>query len=241
VTWSAPIRIADARAVGTHDPQNVLRALRDGANLGSFASGPNGLLVAVWQDSRFSGGARDGIAFSRSTDGGNTWSAPLQVNAVPGTQALLPAVSVRPDGVIGVLYYDMRNDTADPATLFVDTWLATSSDGVTWSERHVAGPLDLNTAPVAESGLFIGDYQGLASTSGEFAAFFARTNADLVNRTDIFGAVLRATTTQAKSAYRAAAAPPLAMTADLQERLQQSIHRTLRSRLVGGAARSRGE
>jgi len=240
VTWSAPVRVADSRAVGTHDPQNVLRALRDGANLGSFASGPNGLLVAAWQDSRFSGGARDGIAFSRSTDGGNTWSAPLQVNAVPGTQALLPAVSVRPDGVIGVLYYDMRNDTADPATLFVDTWLATSSDGVTWSERHVAGPFDLNTAPVADSGLFIGDYQGLAGTSGGFAAFFAHTNADFVNRTDIFAAVFRVTT-QAKSTYRAAAAPPLAMTADLQERLQQSIRRTLRSRLVGGAAASRGE
>jgi len=240
VTWSAPVRVADSRAVGTHDPQNVLRALRDGANLGSFASGPNGLLVAAWQDSRFSGGARDGIAFSRSTDGGNTWSAPLQVNAVPGAQALLPAVSVRPDGVIGVLYYDMRNDTADPATLFVDTWLATSSDGVTWSERHVAGPFDLNTAPVADSGLFIGDYQGLAGTSGGFAAFFARTNADLVNRTDIFAAVFRVTT-QAKSTYRAAAAAPLAMTAHLQERLQQSIRRTLHSRLVGGAAASRGE
>ncbi len=243
MTWSAPIRIADSRAVGTHDPQNLLRTLRDGANLGSFASGPKGLLVAVWQDSRFSGGARDGIAFSRSTDGGNTWSAPVQVNAVPATQALLPAVSVRPDGMIGVLYYDMRNDTSDPATLYVDTWLATSGDGVTWSERHAAGPFDFNTAPVADSGLFIGDYQGLAGTNGEFAAFFARTNADLANRTDVFAAVFRAATTLAetKSEYRAAAARPLAMTADLHERLQQSIRRTLRSRLVGAASPSRGK
>jgi len=242
VTWSAPIRIADARAVGTHDPQNLTRELRDGANLGSFAGGPNGVLVAVWQDSRFSGGARDGIAFARSIDGGNTWSTPVQVNAVPGTQALLPAVTVRPDGVIGVLYYDMRNDTPDPATLLVDAWLATSSDGVTWSEHHVAGPFDFNTAPVADSGLFIGDYQGLASANGEFAAFFARTNADLANRTDVFAAAFRATTTlaQAKSTYRAAVAPPLAVTAELQERWQYSIRRTLRGRLVGGAAASSG-
>ena len=54
-------------------------------------------------------------------------------------QALLPAVAVRPDGTIGVLYYDMRNDTTDPATLLVDAWLTTSNDGVTWSERHVQG------------------------------------------------------------------------------------------------------
>jgi hypothetical protein len=237
VTWSAPTRIADSLAVGTHDPQNVLRALRDGANLGSFASGPNGLLVAAWQDSRFAGGARDGIAFARSTDGGNTWSVPVRVNAVPAAQALLPAVSVRPDGLIGVLYYDLRSDTPDPATLLADAWLATSSDGVTWSERHVAGPFDFNTAPVADSGLFIGDYQGLAAASGEFAALFVRTNADAANRTDVFAAVFRAATTLArKSAYRAAAAPPLAMTAELQERLQRSIRRTLRSRLVGAAA-----
>ena len=82
----------------------------------------------------------------------------MQVNGVPAVQALLPAVAVRPDGTIGVLYYDMRNDTADPATLLVDAWLTTSNDGVTWSERHVAGPFDFNQAPTAEGGLFIGDY-----------------------------------------------------------------------------------
>ena len=74
VTWSAPVTIAASLAVGTHDPQDPSRELRDGANLASFASGANGVLVGVWQDSRFSGGARDGIAFSRSIDGGSTWS-----------------------------------------------------------------------------------------------------------------------------------------------------------------------
>ena len=138
--------------------------------------------------------------------------------------------------------YGMRNDTPDPATLLVDAWLATSSDGVTWSERHVEGPFDFNTAPVADSGLFIGDYQGLASANGEFAAFFARTNTDLANRTDVFAAVFGATTTlaQAESTYRAAVAPPLAMTAELQERWHQSIRRTLRGRLVGSAAPAPG-
>ena len=58
-----------------------------------------------------------------------------------------------------------------PSTLLVDAWLTTSTDGVNWSERHVAGPFDFNRAPTAEGGLFIGDYQGLASASGEFVAF----------------------------------------------------------------------
>ncbi len=238
VTWGPPSVISDVRAVGTRDPQNAGNVIRDAANLGSFAAGPSGVLVAAWQDARFSGGVRDGIAFSRSQDGGATWSAPVQINGIPAAQALLPAATVRADGAIGVLYYDMRNDTADPATLLVDAWLTTSKDGVTWSERHVAGPFDFNLAPVAEGGLFIGDYQGLASASGEFVPFFAQTNNDANNRTDIFASVFRSITSgagavKATPAYRPVAAPPLAMTPQLQERMQQSIRRTLDGRLNG--------
>lgn len=236
-TWSAPVMVSDVRAVGTYDPQNFARTLRDGANLGAFASGPNGMLVAVWQDSRFSGGARDGIAFSRSDDGGDTWSTPVAINAVPQAQALLPAVTVRADGTIGVLYYDMRNDTADPSTLLVDAWLATSQDGVNWNERHVSGPFDFNFAPVAEGGLFIGDYQGLASANGEFAAFFARTNGETNNPTDIFASVFRTIGALApKAAYRARTATPFPMTPAWQAKIDQSARKTLRGRLIGAAS-----
>lgn len=233
-TWSLPTVVSDVRAVGTHDPQNPGSDIRDGANLGSFASGPNGVLVAVWQDARFSGGARDGIAFSKSLDGGSTWSLPAQVNAVPGVQALLPAVTVRSDGTIGVVYYDMRNDTADPATLLVDVWLTTSSDGVAWTERHVAGPFDFNRAPVAEGGLFVGDYQGLASANGEFVPFFAQTNNDANNRTDVFASVFRSIgTAAAAKSYRAPMATPLPMTPEWQAQIERSVRKTLRQRLVG--------
>jgi hypothetical protein len=238
-TWSAPTVVSDLQAIGTHDPQDQARALRDGAHLASFASGPNGVLVGVWQDSRFSGGARDGIAFSRSLDGGTTWSPPVRVNRVAGVQALLPAVTVRRDGVIAVLYYDMRNDTVDPATLLVDAWLATSKDGTTWTERHVAGPFDFNFAPMGDGGLFVGDYQGLASAGGEFVALLARTNADASNRSDVFAAVFRsigalgAAATAAKSAYKTQAATAAAMTPEWRVRLQRSAHKTLRSRLAG--------
>ena len=241
-TWSTATRIADTRAVGAHDPQNPLRTLRDGANLGSFAAGPDGQLVAVWQDSRFSAGAIDGIAFSRSQDGGATWSPPLQVNRMRGTQGFLPSVTVRADGTIGILYYDMRNDTPDPGTLLVDAWLATSKDGVTWTEAHVAGPFDFDSAPVAEGGLFIGDYQGIASTSGDFTAFYAQTHPDPANRTDIFASGFRSIGTaaqvSAKAAYRAEAAAPFAVTAELRERLAKSIERTLAGRRNGPQAPS---
>jgi hypothetical protein len=236
MTWSGPTVISDLRAVGTRDPQNLASPLRDGANIAQFASGPDSVLVGVWQDSRFSGGAHDSVAFSRSTDGGTTWSAPVQINRVPGVAALLPAVSFRPDGVIGVLYYDLRNDTADASTLLVDTWLATSPDGVTWSERHVLGPFDFDLAPVAEGGLFVGDYQSLASAGGEFVAFLAQTNPVPSNRTDIFSATFRSIGPAAAlttSIYRAKAATLRAATSNWEERVQQAIARTLRGRLVG--------
>ena len=111
---------------------------------------------------------------------------------VTGVQAFLPAVTVRADGTIGVLYYDLRNDTASGATLLVDAWLV---DIARWRRRGPnatsAGPFDLDLAPIAEGGLFVGDYQGLASANGAFVAFFAQTHADADNRTDIFASAFR--------------------------------------------------
>ena len=49
----------------------------------------------------------------RSTDKGRTWSAPVKVNDTPaGAQAaFLPTVKVDTNGRVGVLYYDLRDDT----------------------------------------------------------------------------------------------------------------------------------
>src|SRR5947207_2250872 len=118
-------------------------------------------------------------------------STPEQVNTVPAVQALLPAVTIRDDGTIGVLYYDMRNNTSDPGTLLVDAWLATSKDRVVWQETHAGGPFNFANAPMADGGLFIGDYQALASDSQAFYPFFAMANASATNRTDIFASAFR--------------------------------------------------
>lgn len=242
VSWSGAIPIAAIEAIGTYDPENPARKLRDGANLGSFAAGPDGELVAVWQDARFSGGVRDGIALSRSADGGLTWSTPVEINAVPTTQALLPAVTVRSDGTIGVFYYDMRNDTPDPSTLFVDAWFTTSQDGVHWNETHVAGPFDFDAAPNVEGGLFIGDYQGVASVPGDFAPFYVLANSAALDpagndATDVYASGLRSigavAPPLARSAHVARPAPAGAPTAAAAALRAASIVRTLAARQNG--------
>ncbi|MBK7473472.1 MAG: exo-alpha-sialidase [Betaproteobacteria bacterium] len=186
VTWSAPVDVATVMSAGTRDPTPG-RCIRDGTNLGQITVDRQGRLFVVWQDARRTA-TRDAVLISRSTDGGLAWSAPAQVSPDLGTQAFTPAIAVARDGTIGVTYYDLRNNTADPATLPTDYWLARSTDGVHWSETHVDGPFDLAIAPNA-NGIFLGDYQGLATMGNTFVPFYARTNTgNTSNRTDIVAA-----------------------------------------------------
>ena len=241
VSWSAPVTIAQSLSQGARNPETGT-PIRDGSNLGAIAGAKNGLLAIAWQDSRFSGGTRDGIAFSRSLDGGLTWSPPVQINSVPGVQALLPTLTIRDDGLIGVTYYDFRNHASGAPTLLTDYWLTTSVDGVNWSESHVAGSFDFATAPFS-LGLFLGDYQALTSTGNTFVPFYVTTNANSpTNLTDIFSTLLTTsvpTPAPAEAAkagaqiMRAVAAPALPITPELQQSLSDAARLTLRRRFVG--------
>jgi len=185
-TWSAPIQVADLLAVGTRVPSQPQLTVRAGEILAAFAADPlDGTLYAAWQDSRFSGGAHDGIAMAWSSDGGATWSTPTRVNADPTVPAFTPTLAVLPDGTVAVTYYDFRQSgtsTFQPT----DFRLAVSSDRVTWRETRLAGNFDILDAPNA-GGLFVGDYQGLVGVGSTAIALYSRTNnGNTSNRTDVF-------------------------------------------------------
>jgi hypothetical protein len=239
-SWSPPVTVAQSLARGGRVPETGT-PIRDGANLGSIAVGRNGMLFVAWQDARFSGGARDGIAFSKSIDGGLTWSAPVSINAAPGVQAILPTVTVRDDGLIGVSYYDFRNHVPGTLSFATDYWLTTSIDGVTWIESHIAGPFDLAAAPFAE-GLFLGDYHALTSVGSTFVPFYAATNGFSQNNlTDIFSTLLTTSVVIPSGAQRpglerkAAPAPPLTVSPELEQALTDSARLTLKRRLIDRA------
>lgn len=188
----------DPQFTGVRDPDTGDR-VRTGDIIPEIAVDRNpgspgfGNLYAVWQDSRFSNFAHDSVAFSRSTDGGFTWSAPIQINQTPTTipsgnqQAFTPAIRVAADGTIGVTYYDFRNNTPDPATLPTDYFLVHSHDqGATWVNETRITPksFDMRKAPFAR-GFFLGDYVGLAAVGNAFKPLFVQSGS-ITGTSDVF-------------------------------------------------------
>jgi hypothetical protein len=73
-----------------------------------------GRIYVAWPDSRT---GRCEILFSHSADEGRTWSSPTRVNddqtqriADEGPDDFHPVLAVNPQGVVGVLWYDRRDD-----------------------------------------------------------------------------------------------------------------------------------
>lgn len=84
--------------------------------------GAEGTLYAVWQDNRT---GSPHIFLSRSTDKGDSWSAPIQVDDSPtNTANIFPAINVsRFNGAVRVTYYTNRLDSS-----LLDVYTAESND-----------------------------------------------------------------------------------------------------------------
>jgi hypothetical protein len=241
LTWEPPVFVADKLTVGTVDAASGL-PIRDGGIVPTFAAGPDGGLWIAWQDARFTAGAHDAIALSRSTDGGLSWSAPVAVNRDPSVPAFTPVLQVRSDGLVGLLHYDLRNDTPDPATLPANAWLLTSRDGVNWSEAAASPTFDLRAAPNA-GGLFLGDYHGLVGAVGGFMALLVTTTPDTNNRTDVFAPLVATGSAAVSRSFRAQAAVPALPSGEparLREARHAAIVRAMEQRIGGAWPRAVG-
>jgi Neuraminidase (sialidase) len=174
VTWTEPITVTKMLPGFVSDPDDGT-PLRTEDILPEIGAGPGGELYLVWQEASLapSGSA---IAFSKSVDGGLTWSDPVRINTRPDIQAFTPSVEALADGTIAVTHYDLRFNTPDPATLPTDYWFLHSHDGgATWTEARVTPTsFDHKKAPFA-GGLFLGDYVGLATAGGQFLTLFTKT------------------------------------------------------------------
>jgi hypothetical protein len=187
LTWSDPIEVAREQAIPAVDPdtgKSIQVALgRPDVAVDLNPSSPAyGNIYAVWADRVGSPKKTpySTVVFTQSTDGGLTWSPPVKVNqSAPGVAAFTPAVAVASDGTAAVTYYDFRSNTPDPG-LPTDFWMihchagTDCTDPTSWEENHVAGPFDMERAPVV-SRLTLGSYTGLTSLGTTFLPFFNQT------------------------------------------------------------------
>jgi Neuraminidase (sialidase) len=190
-TWSQPQIISELGTAFVTDP-NTGQAIRTGDIIPEPAIDPaTGQLYVVWQDARFTNGKFDEVVLSTSTNGGATWSTPIQVNTnTPSNRpGFTASVRVNSAGTVGVTFYDFRNLTTQTTTLPTDYWQVTSTDhGATFgNELHIAGSFDMLTAPLTTTGFFVGDYEGLTNIGMTFEPFFVQANSgNTANRTDVF-------------------------------------------------------
>jgi hypothetical protein len=210
-TWSAPIAAVVQQPLmdASVQPPNALVTDPNTGQLveahpmfDSIAVDPHtGNLYAVWIDGRFSNFQYNSIALSMSTDGGLTWSQPIQVNQTPNTVPPLdrtawnPTVAVAADGTIAVTYYDFRNNTGTGGAL-TDYWMAYCHPSATapatspssWSEvRLTSTSFNLEQAPTRMAGAFwLGDYEGLAATGKDFVAVWGMPDGSATNQESIF-------------------------------------------------------
>lgn len=148
--------------------------VRDGGALPDIAvDRDNGNLYMVWQDGRLSPFGASNVLIARSTDGGDTWSAPVPVTNTPLEQAFLPEVAVADDGTVGVLFYDFRNDVFGDAELSTDVHIRflDASLNLLGEKTLTSQSFDMRQMVIA-GGYFPGDYMGFKAAGNDFVAAF---------------------------------------------------------------------
>lgn len=152
---------------------------------GAYRNGTTNNVYALWADLSGDSGCtaassepgtsttstcKTRIWFSRSTDGGTTWSAATKINNQSGlNDQFNPFLAVdETNGTVGAIYYDT---VADPNRKKVDVYYQMSADGgATWQAAvKVTTAMTDETVTGADSGNQFGDYNSL---SGYGNAFF---------------------------------------------------------------------
>lgn len=173
------------------------------------SSGPGrGNLYLAWSDasanivpnlSKFFGDyAYPDVVVTRSSNGGRSFTVPARVSPPPasftgkGRDQFFPGIAVDNRGVVGVCYYDRRQN---PSNDVIDRYCSTSANrGASWSEQRVstANWVPTHAADDLINSSYIGDYDALSSdfllqNAGFFSSFEVQNNGN----PDVVGASFR--------------------------------------------------
>jgi hypothetical protein len=160
VTFGSPTLVTP---VTRYDPVSI----RSGVFLPSATTDrTTGALYVVYQ--AFDSGSNPRVLFTKSTNAGATWSTPIAITDNPNTGVFNPAISASPDGqTLAVSFYDQRDSGG--STFLCNLYLAQSFDGgATWQPniRLTSITTDASLAPLTDAGYMLGDYLGIAPSTG---------------------------------------------------------------------------
>jgi len=185
VSYSSPTQVAttfDTYDIGV--PAQSSRRVLIYTTTGAYRTSTKNLVYAAWNDlsgeadctrsgdepgSNVASPCKARIWFSRSTDGGATWSPKVMINNQSGLNDQFNPWLVVDErtGNLGIIYYDT---VGDPGRKKVDTWYqASSNDGAGWNPPvKVTTAQSDETVSGADSGNQFGDYNGLSGINGIF-------------------------------------------------------------------------
>lgn len=183
-SFGAPVRIGTS--FGSFEiavPADASREVLIYISGGAYRTSTKNNVYAVWNDLSGDSGCTSGsgpgtsatstcksrIWFTRSTDGGSTWSAPVKINNQSGlNDQIFPWMVVdETNGKIAVSYYDTVGDSTRKSTNYY--YQSSTDDGATWSTPFKVTTVSTNeTTTGADSGNQYGDYTGMSGINGTF-------------------------------------------------------------------------
>jgi len=184
-SYAAPVKLVttyDSYDIGV--PSFANRRILIYVSGGAYRNGTTNNVYALWADlsgdsgctaaanepgSSTSSTCKTRVWFSRSTDGGATWSARVKINNQAGlNDQFNPFLAVdETNGNLGAIYYDT---VADAGRKKVDVYYQMSTDGgATWQAAvKVTTAMTDETIAGADSGNQFGDYNSLSGYGNSF-------------------------------------------------------------------------